>query len=93
MDQNFVAPENVITSAIKRVDNVVYNTVKDLKEGNFKGGEVSVYGLKEDGVGIAPTTKNFISEEVLTFVEEQAEKIKSGEIVVPVNEEQYNKLK
>ena len=93
MDQNFVAPENVITSAIKRVDNVVYNTVKDLKEGNFKGGEVSVFGLKEDGVGIAPTTKNFISEEVLAFVEEQAEKIKSGEIIVPVNEEQYNKLK
>lgn len=93
MDQNFVAPETVITSAIKRVDNVVYNTVKDLKEGNFKGGKVSVFGLKEDGVGIAPTTKNFVSEDILKFVNEQAEKIKSGEIVVPTNEEEYNKLK
>ena len=93
MDQNFVAPETVITSAIKRVDNVVYNTVKDLKEGNFKGGKVSVFGLKEDGVGIAPSTKNFVSEDVLKFVNEQAEKIKSGEIVVPTNEEEYNKLK
>ena len=75
------------------VDNVVYNNVKSLKEGNFKGGEVSVYGLKEDGVGIAPTTKNFVSEEILTFVEEKAEKIKSGDIIVPANKEEYNKLK
>lgn len=93
MDQNFVAPENVITSAIKRVDNVVFDMVKNLLDGKFNGGEVTVCGLKEDAVGIAPSTKNFVSEEILKFVEEQAEKIKSGEIVVPVNEEQYNKTK
>lgn len=93
MDQNFVAPDNVITSAVKRVDNVVYNMVQKLLDGEFNGGEVSVYGLKEDGVGIAPSTKNFVSEDILEFVEEQSEKIKNGEIIIPVNEEQYNKSK
>ena len=76
MDQNFVELENVITSAIKRVDNIVYNNVKDLKEGNFKGGEVSVYGLKEDDVGIAVTTKKPVNKDILRFVEVGYNKLK-----------------
>lgn len=93
MDQNFVAPEHIITSAVKRVDNAVFNTIKDLQDGKFKGGEVSVYGLKEDGVGIAETTKNLVSEDILAFVEEQSEKIKNGEITIPKNEEEYKNQK
>lgn len=92
-DQNSLAPQNVITSAIKRVDMVVFNTIKDLVNGEFKGGEVSVYGLKEDGVGIAPTTEKNVDPEIIEFVKEQSEKIKNGEIKVPVNKEEYDKMK
>lgn len=92
-DQNSLAPENVITSAVKRVDMVVYNTVNDLVNEEFKGGQVSVYGLKEEGVGIAPTTDKNVDEEILAFVKEQSEKIKSGEITVPKNEQEYNSNK
>ncbi|MGX4600596.1 BMP family lipoprotein [Faecalimicrobium sp. JNUCC 81] len=91
-DQNSLAPNNVITSAIKRVDMVVYNTVKDLVDGKFKGGEVSVYGLKEDAVGIATTTNKNVSEDIINFVNEQAKKVQNGEIIVPVNQEQYDKF-
>lgn len=89
-DQNSLAPENVITSAIKRVDVAVYNTVKDLQEGNFKGGQINVFGLKEDGVGISDTTSKNVNDEILAIVEEHAEKIKNGEIKVPSNEKEYN---
>ena len=56
-DQSDLAPKNVLTSAIKRVDVGVYETVKDLLDGKFEGGTVTVYGLDQDAVGIAPTTK------------------------------------
>lgn len=82
-DQNSVAPETVITSAIKRVDVGVYDTVKNLVDGKFNGGKVTVYGLNENGVGISDTTKEDVSPDVLEFVNQQGDKIKSGEIKVP----------
>jgi basic membrane protein A len=42
----------VLTSALKRVDTAVFNSIKDAKSGNFKGGRDAVYGLKVNGVGI-----------------------------------------
>jgi hypothetical protein len=30
----------------------VFESIKDAKSGNFKGGQDAVYGLKGDGVGI-----------------------------------------
>lgn len=91
-DQNSLAPENVITSAIKRVDVAVFNTVKDLLEGNFKGGQVNVFGLKEDGVGISETTSKNVDKEILALVEEHAQKIKNGEIKVPSNKKDYEEF-
>lgn len=46
--------DTIITSAVKRVDNAVFLTVKDAVDGNLKGGENRIFGLAEDGVGIAP---------------------------------------
>lgn len=91
-DQSDLAPQNVLTSAIKRVDVGVYEVVKALKEGNFEGGTNTVYGLNEDAVGIPATTSNLVSEEILNFVNEQMEKFKSGELTAPKTEEEYNKL-
>jgi basic membrane protein A len=42
----------VLTSALKRVDTAVYDSIKDAKDGNFQGGRDTVYGLHDDGVGI-----------------------------------------
>ena len=42
----------VLTSALKRVDTSVYDSIKDAKDGKFKGGADAVYGLDVDGVGI-----------------------------------------
>lgn len=89
-DQSYLAPENILTSAIKRVDTVIYDTVKDLVNGKFDGGQVIYGGLKEGAVGIPESTSKLVDKETLDFVNEQAEKIKTGEIKVPATEIEYN---
>lgn len=82
-------PENVtLTSMIKRVDNAVYEISKLAMEGNFPGGKTTLFGLEEDGIGIAPTTDN-INQEDLDLVEELKEKILNGDITVPSTDEEY----
>ncbi len=91
-DQNDLAPDNVITSAMKRVDNAMFNVAEQIKAGNFPGGETVVYGLAEDGVGIAPTSDKHVPQEILDEVKELEKQIIAGEIVVPYNEETYNEF-
>ena len=91
-DQSDLAPNNVLTSAIKRVDVGIYETVKALVEGKFEGGTSITYGLEEDAVGVPETTKNLVPQDVLDFVDEQIEKLKAGEIKVPKTEEEYNEF-
>ena len=90
-DQSSLAPNNVLTSALKKVNVGVYNVVKELVNGNLQGGQAKVYGLKEDGVGIPESTKNLVPQEVLDYVNEMKEKVKNGDIKVPATESEYNK--
>lgn len=87
VDQSSIAPETVITSAMKRVDNAVYDTVKSLVEGTLESG-IHTYDLAAGGVDIAPT-QDLLSEDVIKAVDEVKEKIISGEIVVPSNKEEF----
>lgn len=88
-DQNYLAPENVITSAMKRVDMGVYNLVEELKDGKFEGGSTKVYGLEEGAVDIAPTSSDNVPQEILDKVDGIKEKIVAGEIEVPLNKETF----
>ncbi len=82
-NQNGVKPGFVLTSMVKRVDNAVYDVVRDLKAGNFSGG-FHAFGLDKDGVAFAMDENNMglISEETLGKVDEAKKKIVSGEIKV-----------
>ena len=86
-DQNYLAPEAVLTSAVKRVDNGVYNLCKALTEGTLEAGEV-VYDIVSGGVDIAETT-TLIDADTLAKVEDAKAKIISGEIVVPATVEAF----
>lgn len=83
-NQDGVAPGNVLTSMIKHVDEAVYSTIKDVKEGKFSTGEV-VYDLKVRGVGLTDMefTKDKVGEENLKKVEDIKAKIVAGELKVP----------
>jgi basic membrane protein A len=50
-DQGYLG-SYVLTSALKRVDTAVYDSIKDAKAGNFKGGQDATYGIDVNGVGI-----------------------------------------
>ena len=89
-DQDSEAPGNVLTSMIKRVDEAVFATIKDVKDGNFSSGAV-YYDLTSNGVGVSDLThtKEEIGEENLAKLEEVKKRIVDGEIQVPVNETEY----
>ena len=82
-NQNMVKPGFVLTSMVKRVDNTVYDVVKEVLDGQFKGG-FHAFGLDKDGVAYAMDENNkaLISEDVLKRVEEAKTKIVAGEIKV-----------
>lgn len=82
-NQNGVKPGFVLTSMVKRVDNAVYDAVKEVLEGRFQGG-FHVFGLDKDGVAYALDEFNepLISEEVLAKVNAARDKIVVGEIKV-----------
>ena len=86
-DQSSIAPNTVLTSAMKRVDNAVYEAVQELIDGTLEGG-VKSFDLAAGGVDIAPS-QDLIAPEVITAVEEVKEKIVSGEVVVPADKESF----
>ena len=86
-DQSKVAPKTILTSAMKRVDNAVYDEAKAVLEGNYKAG-AKTYTLEDGGVDIAPTTDN-LSKELLEEVEGVKAKIVSGEVKVPNNKADF----
>lgn len=88
-DQNYLAPKNVITSSMKRVDNAIFQVVADLKKGVFKGGTTLNFGLHDGAVDIAPSTAKMIPAQLLKEVEDLKKKIASGKIKIPADEAAY----
>ena len=70
-----------MTSMIKRVNQAVIDVSKRTKDGDFPGGEITWYGLAEDGVALADD-RGVITEDIMKEVESYKEKIISGEIKV-----------
>ncbi len=82
-NQNGVKPGFVLTSMVKRVDNAVYDVVKEVLNGRFEGG-FHVFGLDKDGVAYAMDDNNkaLIPQDVIDKVETAKGKIVAGEIKV-----------
>jgi len=83
MDQYNEAPGFVLTSMVKIVDEVIYQTIADFKNGTFKGG-IRLLGLKEKGVGYVydDNNKNLITPAFKEKLDDITKKINSGEIKV-----------
>lgn len=89
-DQNYLAPKNVITSSMKRVDNAIFNVVKDLKGNKFFGGTTIEYGLKDGGVALAPTTAKLVPATIMKEVDELQKQIVAGKIKIPATLKDYS---
>ena len=86
-DQSPLAPETILTSALKRVDNACYDATKKTILGTLEGG-VETYDLAAGGVDIAPTKDN-LSKDVLEKIEKAKKEIIAGDLVVPKNQEEF----
>lgn len=84
MDQSFLAPDNVLTSALKRVDVAVADVSRKLINGETKGGSNMNLGLTEGCVGI-PEDHSLMDDAVYQAAVALEDKIKSGDIVPPAN--------
>ena len=82
-NQNMVKPGFVLTSMVKRVDNAVYDAVKEVYDGQFQGGFHS-FGLDKDGVAYAMDDNNkaLIPQEVIQRVEQSKQQIIDGMVKV-----------
>jgi len=82
-NQNYMHPDTMLTSMVKRVDNAVYDAFTAADEGTFESG-VEVKGLEDQGVGYAMDEYNesLVTDEMEAAVEEAKAGIISGEIEV-----------
>ena len=82
-DQAPLAPDHVLTSAMKRVDVAAQDISKAVAEGNFTAG-IHMYDLSNGGVDLAPT-RDHIPAEVIEVVEAAKTAIINGEKSVPTS--------
>jgi|SoiMetStandDraft_5_1073268.scaffolds.fasta_scaffold44983_2 basic membrane protein A and related proteins len=77
-DQSDLGP-HILTSAVKRVDTSVFDTVKAVQEGSFKGGTDATFDLENDGVAIGKTSDK-VTQDILDKVDELKQQIIDGQL-------------
>jgi basic membrane protein A len=70
-DQSFLGPY-ILTSAVKRVDTAVFDAIKLVVDGKFKGGNI-VFGLKDNGVAIGKISPKVPKSEVAKVMQVRAD--------------------
>lgn len=83
-DQYAEAPGHVLTSMVKRVDNAVFDVIRQVQARQFPGG-IQEFGLAQDGVGYVYDEHNraLIPDSVRARLEVLKRAIVSGRIRVP----------
>ena len=88
-DQAYLAPDNVISSALKLVNKAIIEVSGDIQSGKDTGGSTVELGLKEDAVGI-PEDHHLFSDDIYDKAVALEDPIKEGTIVPPATEDDYN---
>lgn len=76
-DQAYLGNQ-VLTSAIKKVDVAVFTAIKARQDGAFKGGQDTIFDVKSGGVGLGKISSE--GSEFADQVKEVQDKIAAGEI-------------
>ena len=87
-DQSYLAPDNILTSALKNVGVATSYISQQAMKGEAIGGKTYDFGLADGGVGIPENNKN-MDPEVYQKAMEVSERSISGEIDPPKNEEEF----
>jgi basic membrane protein A len=87
-DQSHLAPEQVLTSALKNVNVAAKRVSESFAMGEKTGGATLSLGLTEGAVGIPAAHKNY-KDEIYDAVLLVEDSIKSGKITPPATAEEY----
>ncbi len=90
-DQSYLAPDNVLTSALKKVNVAIGMVCQMHMDGEEIGGKTISCGLSEDCVGIPLENPNLdpaVYEDAMKVMEQ----VKNGEIIPPKTPEQYEEF-
>lgn len=80
-NQNSLHPKNILASMLKNIGNSIYDTIGQAKSGTAKYGELEIYGLKNDGVGLVYNDA-IVPADVKKRVDDAKDKVLKGEIKV-----------
>jgi basic membrane protein A len=81
VDQYALA-ERVLTSGVKRVNNGVFEAIKQAQAGEFAGGTDLVFDLKNDGVGVGKINPS-VPQEDIDLMNDYKARIVDGSLEVP----------
>ncbi len=76
-DQGYLG-DQIMTSALKKVDVAVYDEIKAVQDDTFKGGANAIFDIKSGGVGVGKT--NEVGSKYTAQIQEVQDKIASGEL-------------
>jgi basic membrane protein A len=80
-DQRYLAPEAVVTSRTKNMDEAVYRSIEGLVNGTLTSGNIQL-NYELGGIGLAPLSVNLVPESVSSQFEQIRADLESGKITV-----------
>jgi basic membrane protein A len=82
-DQSFLGP-HILTSATKKVDVAVFDTIEALQKGSFEGGGDTLYDVANGGVGYGEVSADAPDREALIAkLDDVSDQIASGDVDIP----------
>ncbi len=86
-NQNRVEPDYIPATAIRNVNEIIFNDIRNYVEGAWSAG-IDVWGIKESAVGYSNEGSNVeIPEDIVSKVEAIRQDLVAGKIVPPKNVE------
>ena len=80
----FSVANRILTSALKKTDVGVYDTIAGAAKGKFKGGQDLLFNLKNNGVGVGKISPK-VPKSWITLMNSYKAKIISGKLKVPAS--------
>ena len=94
VDQNALAPDTVLTSAVKNLSRASFLISESQVDGSFVGGTNTLLGIEQDATGLAPFYgfDSIIPDEVKQILDDEIAKMKAGQVNIPTTVAELNSL-
>ncbi|MBI5935609.1 MAG: BMP family ABC transporter substrate-binding protein [Chloroflexi bacterium] len=78
-DQRWIAPEAVVTSRTKNMNQAVFHLIQSFAQGKLSAGVIQL-DYKSGGIGLAPLAVNLVPADILTQFEQIRSDLEAGKI-------------